>query len=162
MAVYIIFGVSGTGKTTIGNLLSKKLNIPFYDADDFHPETNVAKMRSGQPLTDEDRMPWLQELARNIKTWAERENSILACSALKEEYRKTLALGNSKEIRWIYLHQEMSIIEQRLQRRSNHFFKKEMLQSQFNDLEEPQYGLKVDVRKSPKEIVKFIIKSIKQ
>ena len=91
--VYIIFGVSGSGKTTIGQLLAKKLNIPFYDADDYHPVSNIEKMASGKPLNDNDREPWLGLIAMEIKKWKTQEGAVLACSALKEKYREILQLS---------------------------------------------------------------------
>jgi len=102
--VIILMGVSGCGKTTVGELLAKKLSLPFFDADDFHPVENVKKMQSGMPLNDDDRKPWLDELARQIKKWNRNDGAVLACSALKEKYRQILR-GNSnrEDVQIVYL-----------------------------------------------------------
>ncbi|MEM1219031.1 MAG: gluconokinase, partial [Bacteroidota bacterium] len=100
-SVYIVMGVSGSGKSTVGKALAQALNIPFYDGDDFHTMENVQKMESGQPLNDEDREPWLKLLAQRLKDWNESGGAILACSALKNEYRNVLQ--QYVPVNWIYL-----------------------------------------------------------
>ena len=157
-AVYIIFGVSGTGKTTIGKLLAEKLEIPFYDADDFHPKENVEKMSNGIPLNDEDRSPWLQTLAKEIEFWSENGGAVLACSALKQSYRNILQ--TYKKVEWIFLEGEFDLIYNRINQRKGHYMGSDMLQSQFDTLEEPITGIKVSIIPSPKEIVENIISKI--
>ena len=152
-------GVSGSGKTTIGQLLTVALNIPFYDADDFHPQSNIEKMRSGFPLNDDDRSPWLNILANKLKLWNVSKGAILACSALKEKYRQQLSKEVST-IKWIYLEGSFDIIKQRMESRSQHFFKWEMLRSQFESLEAPNYGIHVNINKNQEDIVKYIISKI--
>lgn len=88
---YVIMGVTGCGKSTIGRLLAKRLAIPFFDGDDYHPDANVHKMSSGIPLTDEDRFPWLTILNSEISKWNSNNGAALACSALKEDYRKIIS-----------------------------------------------------------------------
>src|SRR5690554_1104202 len=97
--VFVLMGISGCGKTTIGNLLSDKTGLPFFDGDDYHPAMNKEKMRSGVPLTDTDRLPWLAILAEYIETWLAGEGAILACSALKKEYRDILRSADKTNTR---------------------------------------------------------------
>jgi len=151
----IVFGVSGCGKTTIGKQLANQLAIPFYDADNFHPEANVQKMSNGLALNDEDRYPWLSILAKNIKDWTTNGQAVLACSALKESYRKQLA-KNNKAITWVYLNGTYQIIEDRIKKRTNHFMQSDLLKSQFEALEVPNYGIHVNIDQTPEQIIKTI------
>lgn len=148
-------GVSGSGKTTVGQLLAKQLTIPFYDADDFHPKDNIEKMASGIPLDDEDRKPWLLQLNSEIQSW--KDGGVLACSALKESYRTILSEGNA--IQWIYLEGDFGTIYKRMKAR-NHYMKPEMLNSQFDTLEPPSYGIQVSVDDTPEVIVSKIISKL--
>lgn len=150
--MYLIMGVSGSGKTTIGKGLAKALNLPFYDADDYHPSDNVAKMKAGQPLTDADRRPWLQDLATKIQHWCETGGGVLACSALKESYRQLL-MSSGVPVQWIYLQGDPELIQQRMHERSGHFMPSGLLQSQFDTLEKPVYGWHLDIRSTPEELV---------
>ena len=146
--VYIVMGVSGCGKSTIGKMLSERLEIPFYDADDFHPQVNIDKMASGHPLQDDDRWPWLEALAAEIIKWSSSKGAVLACSALKEVYRERLfsksAFAKAKQ-HFIYLDADFETISSRLASRKNHFFDPALLQSQFDTLEVPSYGIHIDV-----------------
>ncbi|WP_378174996.1 decarboxylating NADP(+)-dependent phosphogluconate dehydrogenase [Aquimarina sp. SS2-1] len=155
--VYIVYGVSGSGKTTIGKKLAEKLNIPFYDADDFHPENNIKKMSDGFPLNDDDRDPWLQRLATLVKDSHRDQGAVLACSALKKKYRRILQSTNSEYIQWIFLDGDFELIEKRMKFRENHFFKKEMLVSQFEVLEKPDNGIIVDINNITDDILGEII-----
>jgi gluconokinase len=133
--VFVMMGVSGCGKSTVGAALAQKLAVPFYDGDDFHPPENVAKMASGIPLTDTDRAPWLAVLHDLLAAHVARgETAVLACSALKRKYRDQLQVDNGNVI-FVYLHGEFDLIWQRMQARQNHYMKAEMLQSQFDTLE---------------------------
>ncbi|WP_339649967.1 gluconokinase, GntK/IdnK-type, partial [uncultured Salegentibacter sp.] len=161
MAVYIVMGVSGSGKTTIGKLLAKELNLSFYDADDFHPSENVEKMKNGIPLQDEDRKGWLAVLAENIQKWEQDGGAVLACSALKEKYRQQLTSIPEEHLKWIFLSADFEVILERLKARKGHYFKPEMLTSQFETLEEPQYGLRVNVNTSEENILKEIMTKLK-
>jgi len=154
--VIILYGVSGCGKTTIGQLLGENLAIPFYDADDYHPKSNIEKMKSGIPLNDLDRQPWLQSLSSLIG----EGSCILACSALKEKYRQTLSQG-SKDIHWVLLEGSFEIVLERIKARKSHFMKAELLQSQFDILEKANYGLQLNILENPKQIIKTIIDKIK-
>ena len=151
----VIMGVSGSGKTTIGIQLSEALEIPFFDADDFHSEENVTKMKQNIPLNDTDRQPWLESLAIKISEWDSKNGAVLACSALKESYRKTLA-SRVNSITWIYLSGSFDVINSRINNRSGHYMKSTLLQSQFDTLEIPEYGIHIDAVLNPKEIVATI------
>ena len=150
-------GISGSGKTTIGRKLAQQLALPFYDADDFHPPENIEKMSRGLPLEDSDRQPWLNSLATHIREW-NREGAVLACSALKEQYRE--ALRSVRDITWICLHGGQSVIRERLESRGGHFMPVSLLDTQFATLEMPDYGIRVDVTSSPEEIVSEILRQL--
>jgi gluconokinase len=154
----IIFGVSGAGKTTVGKLLARELGWRFLEADDFHPATNIEKMRSGRPLTDEDRWPWLERLRQQINcSLATGENAVLACSALKRVYRDRLRV--SDEVKFVFLRGDYALVEKQLRSRHGHFMNPELLQSQFDDLEEPQPDenvLTIELGRTPKEIIERI------
>ena len=155
--VIIVIGVSGCGKTTVGRKLGWALKIPFFDADDFHPTSNIEKMKSGRPLNDADRQPWLRRLAEEIEGWDKNEGAVLACSALKEDYRRTLSAYAT--IQWVYLAADFEVIYKRMKNR-NHFMKPELLQSQFETLEVPSYGIHInsdgDVQQTVQKILALI------
>ena len=159
--VFIVYGVSGSGKTTIGSALAKKMEVPFYDADDFHPESNIQKMAKGFPLNDDDRAPWLQDLANNISKWSSDQGGVLACSALKVSYRNTLASVVPKAVKWIFLEGSYELIFERMQSRKDHFFTSEMLQSQFDTLEVWKEGVSVDIDQEIQKIVEEIESKLK-
>jgi gluconokinase len=157
--VIILMGVTGSGKTTVGRLLAKKLGWTFYDADDFHSLANVEKMKSGTPLDDDDRRPWLESLSRLIRDCLRRgEQAILACSALKESYRKFLLID--ERVKLIYLKGDYGIIQKRLRERRSHYMNPALLDSQMETLEEPESALEIDISLSPDEIVKRIKTSL--
>ena len=159
--IYIIGGVSGVGKTTIGLALSKKIGALFLDADDYHPESNVSKMSQGVPLNDNDRLPWLQKLNKTlIKKHTAKNDIVLSCSALKENYRSILNTNLENKIFWIFLHGEAKIISERMKSR-NHFMPVDLLQSQYDDLELPNDGIIIDIVNSPEDIVNQLIKKLK-
>ncbi|MDW3193975.1 MAG: gluconokinase [Cytophagales bacterium] len=152
----IIMGVSGTGKSTIGELLSEKLQLPYHDADDFHPEANVQKMQQGNPLNDQDREPWLQLLSDKLEGWSDT-GTILACSALKEKYRRTLSKSNQLPIKWVHLVGSFEVIRERMLTRKNHYMPESLLQSQFDALENPTNAIDVNIENTPKEMVAEIL-----
>lgn len=157
-------GVAGSGKSTIGELLSDRTGWKFYDADDFHSPENIAKMSRGIPLTDSDREPWLAKLKELItQNIYQGNHGILACSALKSAYRQVLTPEEHKnKIAWVYLYGDYDLILTRLKQRQGHFFKEEMLRNQFNNLEEPEEILKIDVALSPDAIVEMILNYLSQ
>jgi gluconokinase len=150
--IILLMGVSGAGKTTIGQLLASELGWEFEDADDYHSPKNVEKMRAGTPLTDADRGPWLETLRALIGDRVEKkQNMILACSALKQAYRRVLQV--TPEIKIVYLKGTAEIFRQRLSGRRGHYMTERMLDSQLEALEAPEDALVVDVDRSPAEIV---------
>ena len=135
--VLVVMGVSGSGKTTVATLLAERLGWPFAEGDDFHPPANVAKMRGGTPLTDADRMPWLQAIAGWIDARrAAASGGIVSCSALKRAYR-TILIGERRDVRLIYVRGSQALIGARIAARHDHFMPATLLQSQFDTLEEP-------------------------
>lgn len=150
--VVILMGVTASGKTTVGRLLAEASGYQFYDADDFHLSANVDKMRRGIPLDDDDRRPWLETLRDLVRRClAEERNAVLACSALKQAYRRYLLID--PRVKLVYLKVDEELIRQRLQRRQGHFMNPALLESQFTTLEEPDEALWLDASRSPEEIV---------
>ena len=147
-------GVSGCGKTTIGRLLATALGIPFYDGDDFHPAANVQKMKNGIPLNDVDREPWLKLLNNNIRQWNSTGGAVLACSALKEVYRRILA--ENALVVFLHLSATKEQILRRLNNRAGHFMPASLLDSQFETLEETEEIFPIEASGSPDEILKLI------
>ena len=154
--MFIVFtGVAGAGKTTIGKLAAKTLGWRFYEGDDYHPAANIEKMRRGEPLTDEDRRPWLEALRAMIKATVSRgENGILACSALKRSYRTRLRV--SPQVVFVHLAVTPGVIERRLKRRKGHFMNPALIESQFATLESPQEALTLDAALPPAVLVQQV------
>jgi gluconokinase len=150
--IVAIMGVTGSGKTTEGSLLAKRLGWEYIDADDFHSATNKDKMHRGIPLTDADRMSWLEAIHEKLEQ-ADREhrNLVLGCSALKQAYREKLFRG--LDVRLVYLKGDYQLIAQRLRARKGHFADEHILAAQFADLEEPSDALVVDIHGEPEQIV---------
>ncbi|MFN6464006.1 MAG: gluconokinase [Nostoc sp. DedVER02] len=159
--IIIVMGVSGSGKTTIGKLLADSLDWEFSDADSFHSPENVEKMRRGIPLTEADRMPWLQDLQTAIKHWLqENKNVVLACSALKDSYRQFL-VSDRELTKLVYLKGPYELIQARLKERSNHYMSEKLLNSQFDTLEEPLDAISMEVAQPPQIIVQNIKTALK-
>jgi gluconokinase len=157
--IIVVMGVTGAGKTTIGRLLAHTLGWTFVDGDEFHPLANVEKMRAGIPLTDADRQPWLDALRQAISSAiAQNNNIVLACSALKQRYRRHLQIA--PEVRLVYLKGSYELIAGRLRDRHGHFATAALLASQFSDLEEPSNAFTVDIGGAPEEIVAAIRKGL--
>jgi carbohydrate kinase (thermoresistant glucokinase family) len=157
--IIIIMGVSGCGKTTIGKLLASKIGVQFRDGDDFHPESNVIKIKNNVPLNDKDREPWLNSLAMLIKEWSNSDGAILACSALKESYRTQLSKFQG-HIDWVFLSGSYETIYKRVENRKYHFMTSTLLQSQFDTLEIPTYGMHLDIEQKQTEIVSEILEKL--
>jgi gluconokinase len=138
--VIVVMGVAGVGKTTVGRQLADELGWPFYDADDLHPPVNIERMRSGSPLTDEQRTPWLAGLAALIAEHARTDRSmVLACSALRRSHRTTLMgeAPDARNVRLVYLRLDPALLADRLGLRADHFFPPDLLASQLAALEPP-------------------------
>src|SRR5579884_3424814 len=153
--ILLLMGVSGSGKTTVGRLLAENLAWKFVDADDYHPPANKEKMHRDIPLTDADRAPWLATLRQLIDQWhSSGENVVLACSALKQSYRDQLGFGHNRppELILAYLKGSIETIRQRIAHRREHFMNPDLLQSQFDALEEPRDAILVDVGPPSEEI----------
>ena len=150
--MYLIMGVSGCGKSTIGRLLAKDLSIPFFDGDDYHPASNIQKMSEGIPLNDDDRHNWLIELNLLAKQHL-FHGAVIACSALKEKYRETLRKDIEDKICVIYLEGSIQEIKERLTNRKDHFMPAALLKSQFDALEPPSDAITVAISLPPEDIV---------
>ncbi len=149
--VFIIMGVSGCGKSTIGKLLASQINIPFFDGDDYHSQSNVEKMSKGNPLNDEDRKGWLQNL-NELAQEHSHTGAVIACSALKQKYRNHLR-DNQSNMQFVYLEGSKEEILERLQQRKNHFMPADLLDSQFETLETPVNALNISIQDIPDTIV---------
>ena len=154
--IAVLTGVSGSGKTTIGRLVAERLDRRFIDADDHHPAANVAKMSAGIPLQDEDRWPWLDKL--NALLRAERD-AVVACSALKESYRRRLLDGVDKA-RIFYLEGSKELIAARLAERRHRYMPASLLDSQFATLEPPAHAIRIDIARPVAESVATIIRAL--
>jgi gluconokinase len=153
--IIVMTGVTGSGKSTIGRLLAAQLQWKFYEGDDFHPSVNIEKLKRGAPLDDEDRLPWLTAIRDTIRAAIDRgENAVIACSALKESYRRMLRIN--AEVVLIHLQANPELIDERLKHRTGHFMNPSLIQSQFETLEEPEAALQIDAGLSPGEIVRLI------
>lgn len=157
---FIVMGVSGCGKSSVGKSLADHLGWDFFDADDFHPPENVAKMANGIPLDDSDRAPWLASLNELISSSLKADRpGVLACSALKERYRQRL-MDDNEDVQLVYLKGSYNLIWSRMETRTNHYMKPHMLQSQFDALEEPTNALDIDITISIDDIVQEILKYV--
>lgn len=149
----IIMGVSGSGKTTIGKLLAKKNQLPFFDGDDFHSKENIQKMASGKPLNDEDRKDWLLQLNRLIQENVNAKGCVIACSSLKKNYRDVLSASVPNNVKFVFMQGSYSEILSRMESRQNHFIPSSLLKSQFETLEIPQNAYSISIMQQPDEIV---------
>jgi gluconokinase len=153
-------GVSGTGKTAVGTRLAQALGGEFVEGDDYHPPVNIEKMRSGVPLDDADRQPWLETLSREIGKWLDAGKTVvLACSALKQRYRDILKAGRPG-VRFVHLKADPDLIRARLAQRRGHYMPASLLDSQFAALEEPADAITVDVEGTPDAIVAKIVQKL--
>ena len=162
--IILIMGITGSGKTTIGELLAKRLEWPFADADDFHSAANKEKMHQGIPLTDADRGPWLAAIRAQMLHWAAaNENGVITCSALKQSYRDFLLAADtsvpnfSTQVKITYLHGTPALIASRVHERTGHFAGESLIASQLATLEEPQHAITVDIDHPPNQIVDEIM-----
>ncbi len=154
--IVVVMGVSGSGKSTVGELLADRLGYPFLDADEFHPPQNVAKMAAGTPLSDDDRRPWLELLNAKLRA---QDNAVLACSALKESYRKTLS-KDLADCRIVHLRGSIGLIRSRLAERKHRYMPASLLDSQFTTLEAPANALEVNIAQPPGRCVEEILAAL--
>lgn len=158
----VVMGVSGCGKSTVGTALARELGYTFADADDFHPSANVAKMRAGQPLNDDDRWPWLDALNQMLhSTRAQQGAVVLACSALKQRYRDRLS-QQLPGLAWVHLNGSFEQISARLAQRQHHYMPASLLRSQFEALESPADALTVSIDAAPQTIAQTILAGLVQ
>lgn len=162
--IIVVMGVSGSGKTTVAAMLAGALGAKFLEGDDLHPRSNVEKMRSGTPLTDADRLPWLQRIAGEIDGWrANGDKGVVTCSALKRAYRDII-VGDRPEVALVYLRGSRELIQHRMAARHEHFMPVGLLDSQFATLQEPadaERPVVVDVEGGPSEIVTRIVERLR-
>ena len=165
MTIAVLMGVSGSGKTTIARGVAEREGWLLVEGDAFHPPANVAKMHAGTPLTDEDRWPWLQAIAREIDAMqAQGQSAVVACSALKRAYRDIL-IGNRPHVVLVYLHGTKALIAERLAARKGHFMPPELLDSQFATLEEPgedEHAVVVSIAEPADAIVDEVVRKLKE
>ena len=158
--IVVLMGVSGSGKTTVGRLLAQRLDCAFYEGDEFHPAANIEKMSKGIALTDNDRLPWLADIKKTIDDCSQRGlDAVIACSALRKKYRCLLS-ENVADVQFVYLKGDYSTIRERMSARDDHYMKPAMLESQFENLEEPDNAIVVDINHSPKTIASQIEKEM--
>lgn len=158
--IVVVMGVSGSGKSAAGSALAQRLGWRFYDADDFHPPENVARMRAGIALTDDDREYWLAHLRDLLeRADAENDSAVLACSALRRRFREELRSA-AREVRFVYLRGSFELIEGRLRARQGHFMPPELLRSQYEALEEPEDALVIDVHDALEKVVERIVRAL--
>jgi gluconokinase len=161
--VIVVMGVSGCGKSVIGQGLADSLGWEFKDADSLHSAANVEKMSHGHPLNDADRLPWLQSVADVITHWIENnQQGVIACSSLKEEYRKLLVGKHAGQIKFAYLKGSYDLFEKRMELRKNHFMKADMLKSQFATLEEPRNAFVVNASLPSATIISQLTEKVKE
>jgi gluconokinase len=154
-----MMGPAGSGKTTVGELLASQLGWEFADGDSFHSAANIEKMSRGIPLDDNDRIPWLNSIREAMKKWdAQGRNVVLACSALKRDYRLRLQINSN--VKLVYLKGTYEMLRERLHARKGHYAGEQLLASQFADLEEPTDAVTIDVAHTPEEIVAEIRKQL--
>jgi gluconokinase len=160
--IVVLMGVTGSGKSTIGELLAQRTNAVFADADDYHPPANKQKMAAGHPLNDDDRQPWLETLNELMRGWfKEGKSGILACSALKQKYRDTLASGLPEEaVHFVWLDGSPALLAERLAARHHEFMNPNLLKSQLDTLEPPADALRIVNDRAPEEVVDTILKQI--
>ncbi len=157
--ICLVMGVTGSGKSTVGRMLAERLGWVYLEADDFHSASNKEKMHKGIPLTEADRLPWLEAMHQELQAQnAKGKNVVLACSALREEYRRILMAD--LDVKLIYLRGSRELIAERLRQRTNHFAGESILDDQFAVLEEPRDAMIVDITEDPAQIVEEILRAL--
>jgi len=157
--ICLVMGVTGSGKSTVGQMLAERLGWMYREADDFHSASNKEKMHKGIPLSEADRLPWLEAMYQELRALnAKGKNVVLACSALREEYRRILMAG--LDVKLIYLRGSQELIAERLRQRTHHFAGESILDDQFAVLEEPRDAIIVDITEDPAQIVNEILRAL--
>jgi carbohydrate kinase (thermoresistant glucokinase family) len=158
----VIMGVSGVGKTAVGQLVAKRLGLPFHDADDFHSEANRRKMAAGIPLTEHDRQPWLEDLARRMMQWEADRGAVVACSALRKEHRRLLAAAAPGDVRFVFLDAPPDVLRARLAARRGHYMPASLLESQLATLERPgpDEALQIDASGTLEETARAALRAL--
>ena len=160
MTVIVVMGVSGVGKTTVGQALARRIGADFAEGDSYHPEANVEKMSRGQPLTDDDRWPWLDRLRTEIDGWLKQDRRVvLTCSALKASYRERLS-PNAGGVSFVYLQADQDLIAGRLAERKGHYMPASLLESQVAALEPPEEAITIDAKRPLEEIVDELLRLV--
>lgn len=155
----VIMGVCGSGKSTIGRGVAERLNLPFFEGDDYHSERNIQKMSEGIPLNDRDRRPWLKSINDLLRDSESKYGAVFTCSALKQSYRDLLEASVEK-INWVFLHGSERTLRKRMLGREGHFMKTNLLESQLSILEEPSNAIKMDILRDPNTIINNIIRQL--
>jgi gluconokinase len=161
----VMMGVSGSGKTTVGSALAKRLGVPFRDADGFHPKANVEKMSAGIPLTDEDRWPWLDAIAAAIRDTPASEGIVVSCSALRKIYRERIVRAAGRKVTFVHLDGTKQMIGPRMATRTGHFMPLSLLDSQLATLEplaSDEPGFRISIEDSPDRIVEAIVEHLRR
>ena len=157
--IVVVMGVAGSGKSTVGTMLADAIDCPFLDGDSLHPAANVEKMTRGIPLTPADRAPWLEAIhARLLDAFSRGQSLVAGCSALEQSSRTILARG--VPITWVYLKGPLDLVRARVQRRTGHYMKQDMLASQFGALEEPSDAIVLDISQSARDLVEQVLTAI--
>jgi gluconokinase len=162
MSAFVLMGVSGAGKTTVGKRVAADLGLTFIEGDEFHPQSNIAKMSSGVPLTDEDREPWIAAVAKAVNERRPERDAVIACSALSRFVRERLRDAVQEPLHYLLLTAERSVIAKRLQARARHYMKAGMLESQFAALEAPSDAITVDVDRPLPEVCAEVANHIRR
>jgi gluconokinase len=158
----VVMGVAGVGKTSVGQLVARALRLPFHDADDLHPEANRRKMAAGIPLTEEDREPWLQDLARRMTAWEAEGGAVVACSALRKRHRQLLGAAAPGRVQFVFLDAPVELIRARVASRRGHYMPASLLESQLATLEAPgpDEAFRVDASAAPDGTARAILAAL--
>jgi carbohydrate kinase (thermoresistant glucokinase family) len=158
----VVMGVAGVGKTAVGKRVAQALGLPFHDADDFHPEANRRKMAAGEPLTEADRQPWLEDLARRMTEWEADGGAVVACSALRRRHRDLLAAASPGAVRFVFLDAPVEVVRERLARRRGHYMPASLLDSQLATLERPdsEEAVRVEADGAPEETARVVLAAL--
>jgi gluconokinase len=164
VVLVVVMGVAGVGKTVVGELVARVLGLPFHDADDLHPAENRRKMAAGIPLTEDDRAPWLRDLAGRMREWQAAGGAVVACSALRARHRKVLAAASPGDVVFVFLDADPEVIRKRLAARKGHYMPPSLLDSQLATLERPgpEEAISIDSSGTPEETAGEVLAALRQ